>query len=225
MDLSKSYEFFQPESVKERIHIIGCGSVGSTLAELLTRLGLTKISLYDMDIVKEHNLANQLFVLSDVGQAKVDAVAKRMKAINPSVENDLKIYNDGWHGQKLSGYVFLAVDNIELRRKIVEENMQNTFIKGIFDFRTQLTASQHFAANWKKAEEREKLLGTMRFSQAEAEEATELSACNVAMCVMPTVWSCCISGITNFIHMTKGEANKTRICILNETFNYYIGSY
>ena len=45
IDLSKSYEYFQPEKVDGRIHIIGCGSVGGTVAELLVRLGLTEISL------------------------------------------------------------------------------------------------------------------------------------------------------------------------------------
>jgi len=43
LNLSKSYDFFQPEQVRERIHIIGCGSVGSTVAELLVRFGLTKL--------------------------------------------------------------------------------------------------------------------------------------------------------------------------------------
>ena len=33
MDLSKSYEFFDPSAVKGRVHIVGCGSVGSSLAE------------------------------------------------------------------------------------------------------------------------------------------------------------------------------------------------
>ena len=42
LNLSKSYDFFKPEAVRERIHIIGCGSVGSTVAELLARFGLTK---------------------------------------------------------------------------------------------------------------------------------------------------------------------------------------
>ena len=41
IDLSKSYEYFQPEKVDCRIHIVGCGSVGATVAELLVRLGLT----------------------------------------------------------------------------------------------------------------------------------------------------------------------------------------
>ena len=39
MNLSKSYEFFKPESCGGRIHIIGCGAVGSTVAENLSRLG------------------------------------------------------------------------------------------------------------------------------------------------------------------------------------------
>ena len=33
MDLSKSYDYFQPEKDTARIHIIGCGSVGATVAQ------------------------------------------------------------------------------------------------------------------------------------------------------------------------------------------------
>ena len=51
LSLTKSYDFFQPESCRERIHIIGCGSVGSTVAELLARFGLAKLALYDFDAV------------------------------------------------------------------------------------------------------------------------------------------------------------------------------
>ena len=39
MDLIKSYDFFKPESCSDRIHIIGCGAVGSTVAENLIRFG------------------------------------------------------------------------------------------------------------------------------------------------------------------------------------------
>lgn len=35
--------------------------------------------------------------------------------------------------KKLTGYIFLCVDNIDLRRRIVEENKNNIFIKGILD--------------------------------------------------------------------------------------------
>ena len=45
MDLSKSYDFFQPEKDDARIHIVGCGSVGSTIAENLARCGVTKMTI------------------------------------------------------------------------------------------------------------------------------------------------------------------------------------
>ena len=59
LNLSKSYDFFKREQVTERIHIIGCGSVGSGVAELLTRFGLTKLTLYDFDMVEPKNLAKE----------------------------------------------------------------------------------------------------------------------------------------------------------------------
>lgn len=205
MDLSKSYEFFQPEKCDGRIHIIGCGSVGSTLAELLARFGLTKISLYDFDDVEAHNLANQMFTTAEIGKPKVDAVAERICAINPEIKKDLKIYNRGWDGQKLNGHVFLAVDNIELRRKIAKENQFNPFVASMYDFRTRLVDAQHYAADWKDGRSKEAFLRSMEFSHDEAKEATPVSACNVAMSVAPTVWQVCLSGVTNFINFLKGE--------------------
>ena len=62
MNLVKSQDYFSPLLVKKRCHIIGCGSVGSTIAELLARLGITNISLYDFDTVSSHNLANQIYL-------------------------------------------------------------------------------------------------------------------------------------------------------------------
>ena len=75
LNLAKSYDFFKPEFCRERIHIIGCGSVGSTLAELLARFGLTNFALYDFDTVEPHNLANQMFRIEHIGMPKVDALA------------------------------------------------------------------------------------------------------------------------------------------------------
>lgn len=61
MDLSKSYDFFQPEKDPTRVHIIGCGSVGSAIAENLVRCGVTRLSLWDFDTVEPKNIANQMF--------------------------------------------------------------------------------------------------------------------------------------------------------------------
>lgn len=142
MDLSKSYEYFQPEKVDSRIHIIGCGSVGATIAENLIRLGLTNIALWDMDVVSPHNLANQIFRQQDIGRNKVEALYDILFELNPEVKDRVKLYPNGWDGQKLSGYVFLCVDNIELRRQIVEKHFDNPYVKAMFDFRTLLESAQ-----------------------------------------------------------------------------------
>lgn len=204
MNLSKSFEFFDPGICKERIHIIGCGSVGSTVAELLTRFGLTKFVLWDFDEVKQHNLANQMFRSKDVGKNKATATAQAMVEINPEVQ--VTIMLEGWNpGEKLDGYVFLCVDNIEVRRKIVEENRYNNRVKGMFDFRTGLTDAQHYAADWTSPIDKKALLDTMDFDHESAALNQQVSACNVTLCVAPTVRLVANVGVVNFINLLKGN--------------------
>jgi len=212
MNLAKSFEFFDPETCTDRIHIIGVGSVGSTIAELLARFGLKNVNLYDFDVVEEHNLANQMFTTKNLYEPKCAGVFGRWIEINPEAAKTLKVYPDGWNGQKLSGYVFLCVDNIELRRKIVDENKYNLNIKAMFDFRTALLSAQHYAADWSKPEDISAFLDTMDFTHEEAEKNVPVSACKVSLCVMPTVWSVAMAGVTNFINFVKdGKLEKAMI--------------
>lgn len=208
LNLAKSYDFFKPESCQDRIHIIGCGSVGSTVAELLTRFGLTKITLYDFDIVEPHNLANQMFRQEHVNEKKVDSLAKMLHEINPCINDGLKLKPNGYSGQRLAGYVFLCVDNIELRRSIVSQNKSNSYIKAMFDFRTRLTDSQHYAADWADLGLVEDFLRSMEFTHAEASEETPVSACNVTLSVSPTVRIISALGVMNFINFVSGRRLK-----------------
>ena len=218
MNLAKSFEFFNPDTVKDAIHIIGCGSVGSTVAELLARFGLTNVSLYDFDVVEEHNLANQMFTTKNLYKPKVEGVYDRWVEINPEAAKTIKLFGDGWTGQKLSGYVFLCVDNIELRKKIVEANKYNMNIKAMFDFRTALTSAQHYAADWNKQSSVKALLETMDFTHEEAEKNVPVSACKVSLCVMPTVWSVAMTGVVNFVNFVK-EKELVQAAIVNP-FNF-----
>lgn len=212
MNLAKSAEFFNPESVKETINLIGCGSVGSTVAELLARFGLTRVNLYDFDTVEEHNLANQMFTTKNLYKPKLEGVYDRWTEINPEAAKNIKLFGEGWDGQKLSGYVFLCVDNIELRKRIVEENKYNINIKAMFDFRTALVSAQHYAADWSKDRDIAAFLDTMDFTHAEAEKNVPVSACKVSLCVMPTVWSVAMAGVVNFINFVKeGKLEKAMI--------------
>jgi len=205
LDLSKSYDFFKPEDCKERIHIIGCGSVGSTVAELLARFGLTNLTLYDFDTVEPKNLANQMFRQQHIGMPKVAALTDMLCEINPEISSSIKVGIEGYTGQKLSGYVFLCIDNIELRQEIAKANKDNPYIQAMFDFRTRLTDSQHYAADWSDMTMVDDFIRSMDFTHEEAAKETPMSACNVVLSVAPTVRIICALGVANFVNFVKGE--------------------
>lgn len=205
MDLSKSYEFFKPDDIDARIHIVGCGSVGSTIAENLARCGVTKMTLWDFDYVEPHNICNQMFRQQDVGKLKVEALKDILLEINPDIEHELELKPTGWKGKIMSGYVFLCVDSIEIRREIVESHMDSPYVKAMFDVRTMLTGAQHYAADWNNHAMKENFLKSMQFSHEEASEETPVSACGVVLGIATTVRL--ISGmcVNNFIRFVKGE--------------------
>ena len=67
----------QKDLTQLTIGVVGLGSVGSMVAEILARTGLTRFVLIDFDRVERKNLDRLANVLaSEVGELKVDAVAK-----------------------------------------------------------------------------------------------------------------------------------------------------
>lgn len=210
MNLNKHREFFNPEELEDEIHIIGVGAVGSTIAENLARLGVKKLYLYDFDTVTEHNITNQMFTNKHIGMSKLDALTQILTEINPEIE--LITVPEGWtEGTTLSGYVYLAVDDIELRQKIVKENLYNTNIKAMFDTRMRLTDAQHFACKWTDKGQKH-LLATMNFTKEEAQESTPVSACGTTLSVTPTVRIICALAVSNLINLiNKDELRKTII--------------
>jgi len=205
MDLSKSYDFFQPEKDDSRIHIVGCGSVGSTIAENLARCGVTKMTLWDFDKVEAHNIANQMFRQQDVGKLKVDALKDILMDINPDTKDAVETQPEGWQGKLMNGYVFLCVDNIELRREIVEKHMNSPYVKAMFDVRTLLTGAQHYAAAWDDFKMKQSFLESMQFSHEEAAAETPVSACGVTLGVVTTVRLISALCVNNYIRFVKGD--------------------
>lgn len=208
MDLTKSYQVFKPEDVKGRIHIIGCGSVGSTLAENLARCGVTKMTLYDFDTVESRNIVNQMFTQEHIGMTKVEALKDILCCINPDCEKDVVLKPEGWQGELVSGYVFLCPDSIDVRRDFVEKHMPSNFVKAVFDFRTMLYGAQHYAADWSNEAAKKYLLSTMQFSHEEAAAETPVSACGVTLGVCQTVRIICGFGTSNFINLVNGKGYK-----------------
>lgn len=62
------------------VGVVGLGSVGCIVAESLARIGVSKITLIDHDLVEEHNLDRLLYATaSDIGKRKVDLVEVNIK--------------------------------------------------------------------------------------------------------------------------------------------------
>lgn len=204
MNLNKHIEFFDPVNIKDPIHIIGVGAIGSTVAEMLARLGFAELHLYDFDTVADYNITNQMFRFKDIGALKVDAAEEILKEINPDIR--IKKFPKGWLSHMpLSGYVILAVDSIAVRQEVVQTNRYNQNIKGMFDFRMRLTDAQHFGAVWSNSEHVDTFWDGMQFTQEEAAAATPLSACGTSLSVTPTVRVIVGLGVANMIHLMKDE--------------------
>ena len=212
MNLNKHFEFFDPTTLKEEIHIIGCGAIGSTIAELLTRLGVEKLHLYDFDKVSDHNITNQMFRLKDVGGPKVAALADLLEEINPEIQ--LELHHEGWNEfSRVTGYVFIAVDSIELRKQIVQLYKYNHDIKFVTDCRMRLTDAQCYAADWSNEKDINRLYNSMDFTAEEAKAATPVSACGTTLSVTPTVRTIVSLCVSNFVNFVKNNEIKNLIMI------------
>jgi tRNA A37 threonylcarbamoyladenosine dehydratase len=67
-----------------QVCVIGIGGVGTWVVEALARSGVGALTLVDLDEICVTNINRQLHALtSTVGRAKVEAMAERVRAINP----------------------------------------------------------------------------------------------------------------------------------------------
>lgn len=83
MNNSRHLGIFSPQDHKDkRIHIIGCGNIGSHTAVAIARMGFENIVLYDYDRVEDVNIATQNFTQKDKDRLKVNAVKSKIREIN-----------------------------------------------------------------------------------------------------------------------------------------------
>lgn len=221
MNIIKHLDFFDPiTTLNGPVHIIGIGAVGSCVAEQLTRLGIEEITIYDFDTVSEHNITNQIYFYDQIGMPKDKALSDILWKINPRLKINCKgKYTD----QKLSGYIFLCVDNIDLRRDITTAQKYNPYIRAVFDFRMRLTDAQLYAADWTNPKQKEALLNSMAFTHEEAKDATPTNACGTTLSVNPTVRILVSYGIANFINFIRNNIlHKT---ILFDGFSFLTDAY
>lgn len=107
------------------VGVIGIGGVGSWAAEALARSAIGKITLFDMDDICVSNVNRQIHALDgQIGRLKVDAMADRIKAINPSVQCEAVMSfvtekNLEKHLDNQFDYIVEATDSVKAKAAII----------------------------------------------------------------------------------------------------------
>lgn len=114
---SDQSDIFNPEEWGWPVHIIGLGSIGSTVLLPLLKLGINDVHLWDDDIVEPKNLPYQLMSgPDDVGKTKVAACAEAIRRLRFDVEvttHEARVDQS----TRLRGVVICCVDRMDKRAK------------------------------------------------------------------------------------------------------------
>lgn len=79
----------QRRLLQSTVVLVGCGALGATLAEQMSRIGVGRLVLVDRDVVEESNLGRQaLYTTEDAadGLPKAAALAAHLRKFNPDID-------------------------------------------------------------------------------------------------------------------------------------------
>ena len=86
----------EPGIEPKRVAIVGAGSVGSKVAEILLRSGVTRLTLNDGDVMLPDNIERHVLDWRDVGVRKVHALKRRLLRIVPGADIEVVAENLNW---------------------------------------------------------------------------------------------------------------------------------
>ena len=117
---------------KANICVVGVGGVGSWALEALARSGIGHLAAVDLDMVAESNTNRQIHALGDIyGKAKVDAMAERIRSINPScditcIEDFVTLENVSEILQPSFDVVIDAIDQTRVKAAMIAHCLRQT---------------------------------------------------------------------------------------------------
>lgn len=114
-DYSRQSDLVSLAELSVPISLVGTGGIGSSTAFSLAKMGCSRLTIYDQDVVEPHNLPNQLFRLEDVGRSKAEAIRE---VIRDFTGQDVTAKTERVVDQRLTGVVISAVDSMATRQAI-----------------------------------------------------------------------------------------------------------
>lgn len=114
-DYWRQLDVVSPDDLSFPITLVGAGGIGSPTALALAKMGCRDVTVYDPDVVEQHNLPNQFYRLDDVGLPKVKALRS---IVHEWTGLDIVAHDERFVDAKVRGVVISAVDSMDSRRLI-----------------------------------------------------------------------------------------------------------
>lgn len=103
------------------ISIIGCGALGSFCGLLLAKMGAYNLEVWDGDELEEHNLSNQMYPETLLGENKAEALSD---IIEEWEGEEITAHDEHFEGGDPREVTIFAVDDIETRTDIWENTIR-----------------------------------------------------------------------------------------------------
>ena len=122
------------QSRLDKITVIGAGGIGSALLKNAAIMGFKEITVWDPDMLEEHNLSTTSWPEKFLNDFKVTAAVKTLATLNSKCK--VKASPTFWQtGMPLENKVFLTPDNMECRKYVYEQWKQNPDREFLIDMR------------------------------------------------------------------------------------------
>ncbi len=117
IDTLRHSQLYDPAKYADkRVALVGVGTIGSHLALTLARMQVP-FTMYDHDTIEAHNLATQAYTRRNIGQYKVDAIARQCEEMGAEgIEAVPQMFTADQIG--VCGIIVSCVDSIDARREI-----------------------------------------------------------------------------------------------------------
>ena len=118
---SHQRDLFDPTKARPVV-LIGAGAIGSYIALILAKAGVTDITVYDYDVVASHNVPMSLYRESDIGRYKVEALQDIVWLLTGVT---IQTYSITYTSERMRrSSVIMSVDDMDAGRKPVWAQVQ-----------------------------------------------------------------------------------------------------
>jgi len=134
IDYQRQSGLITQEQMKDPIILIGAGGIGSPTAQVLCKMGVRSMTVYDDDKVEAHNLPNQMYRIKDLSKFKVDALKEICEEFSDTIDFTAKSIRFD-HPIRTKSIVISGVDSMDSRIAIWNHVKLNSAVPLYIDAR------------------------------------------------------------------------------------------